>query len=367
LNHLVADLLYCYFVDSPLARFRVKIIQLGSSVAVGFLCGGVGPIRLPVEKCRRSYSGCKDNRRSMTIWKSYHLAESVQDALQALAGSPGPACPIAGGTDLLLDIQQGRHPPIHTLVDVTAVPEMTALEIRQGRLNVGAAVPLNHIVASTLVQEHAQALVEACALIGGPQVRNTATLGGNVAHALPAADGTIALLAMDAQAEVATLEGCRSLPLSALFLGPGESAIDPRRELLVGFSLPMKIPGEGSAFRRVMRPQGVAIAILNMAAWVQRGRDEQGRETIAGLRLSVGPAGSTPLRARKMEEALLGKPMADELRAVALAALLSESRFRTSPHRATSEYRLSMAKVLLEDVLLTAWNRAGATVAENNP
>jgi carbon-monoxide dehydrogenase medium subunit len=303
----------------------------------------------------------------MTIWKSYHLARSVQDAKQALAGSPSPACPIAGGTDLLLDIQQGRHHPIHTLVDVTAVPEMTVLEIRQGRLYVGAAVPLNRIVASPLVQEHAQALVEACALIGGPQVRNTATLGGNVAHALPAADGTIALLAMDAQAEVATLEGCRSQPLSELFLGPGISTLDPQRELLVGFSMPMKIPGVGSAFRRVMRPQGVAIAILNMGAWVQRGRDEHGRGVIADMRLSIGPAGRIPLRARMAEEALRGWPLTEEQRARALEALLLEACFRTSPHRSTAEYRVSMAKVLLEDVLNTAWDRAAAPITEPNP
>jgi carbon-monoxide dehydrogenase medium subunit len=214
-------------------------------------------------------------------------------------------------------------------------------------------VPLNRIVASPLVQEHAQALVEACALIGGPQVRNTATLGGNVAHALPAADGTIALLAMDAQAEVATLDGCRSLPLSELFLGPGKSALDPQRELLVGFWLPMKAAGVGSAFRRVMRPQGVAIAILNMAAWVQ-----QDGEVISDLRLSIGPAGRTPLRARKTEAALRGMPLTEEYSARALESLLAEASFRTSPHRSTAEYRVSMAKVLLEDVLYTAWNRA---------
>ena len=112
--------------------------------------------------------------------------------------------PIAGGTDLLLDLKQGRHAPVHTLIDLTFVPEMTVLELRGDELYIGAAVPVNRVALDPLTGTHAQALVEACDLIAGPQVRNVATLGGNVAHALPAADGTIALTALDAQAEVAS-------------------------------------------------------------------------------------------------------------------------------------------------------------------
>ena len=199
----------------------------------------------------------------MTIWKNYHLAQTIPDAIQALAAAPGPSRVISGGTDLLLDLQQGRHPPVHTLVDVSAIPEMNLIEIRQEHLFVGAAVPLNRLVRSSLLGEHAPALVEACALIGGPQVRNTATLGGNVGHALPAADGTIALLSLGALAEIADANGCRQMPLENLFKGPGRSALIPEKELIAGFYLPVRAPGtssagQGSAFRRVMRPQGDA-------------------------------------------------------------------------------------------------------------
>ncbi len=115
--------------------------------------------------------------------------------------------PIAGGTDLLLDLKQGRHAPVHTLIDLTFVSEMSLLELRGDDLYIGAAVSVNRVALDPLVGTHAQALVEACNLIAGPQVRNTATLGGNVAHALPAADGTIALTALNAQAEVASPAG----------------------------------------------------------------------------------------------------------------------------------------------------------------
>jgi len=289
----------------------------------------------------------------MSIWKSYVLARSVSEALQALTEAAGSVRVVAGGTDFLLDLQQGRHPPVDTLVDITQIPELTCLELRPEGLFIGAALPLNRLVASPLVQQHAQALYEAASLIGGPQVRNVATLGGNVAHALPAADGTIALLALGAIAEVASPEGRRSVPLQQLFAGPGQSTLRPRADILVGFLLPQRSLGQASAFRRVMRPQGVAIAILNTAVWLER-QDGCIRE----IRIAVGPAGPTPFRAQQTEAVLRGKSPAPEVRAAAYQALLEEARFRTSPHRATAEYRRYLAGLLLEEVLELAWERA---------
>ena len=320
-----------------------------------YSCGGVGCSSqgdASVEKCRRSHSRERDVRRSMTTWKNYYLASSLSDALEALTTTPGPNRPISGGTDLLLDIQQGRHPQVHTLVDVSGVQEMNTLEIRQGKLFVGAALPLNHIISSPLVKEHAQALFEACSLIGGPQVRNVATLGGNVGHALPAADGTIALMALEAQAEIFDETGCHTQPIENLFAGPGRSSLSSK-QFLVGFHLPLRPPHQGSAFRRVMRPQGVAIAILNMATWVEMRGD-----TISKVRLSIGPAGPTPHRARAAEEALRGHKFTRQSLTRALEALLAEARFRTSPHRATAEYRRHLAGVLLEETLSVACQRA---------
>lgn len=290
----------------------------------------------------------------MKIWNSYYLASSVKDALHALGDSSGQARFIAGGTDLLLDLQQGRQPPVEKLVDVSGIPELNCIEVRHGYLFVGAAVALNKVVASPLVQQHALGLVEACQLIGGPQVRNTATLGGNVAHALPAGDGTIALVSLGAEAEVAGLPGgVTRHPMLELFSGPGRSALEPKGQLLVGFYIPLRDAGEGSAFRRVMRPQGVAIAILNMGIWLRR---EAG--TLADVRIALGPAGPVPLRAYGAEAALRGLAPARENQRKALEALLAEARFRTSPHRATSAYRVHMAEVLLEDTLQAAWQRA---------
>jgi len=289
----------------------------------------------------------------MKLWQQYLRPKSVTEALQALKATPGSACPIAGGTDLMLDLQQGRRPPVHTLVDLTAIPEMTVLEIRHGELYVGAAVPLSRIATSPIVKEQAQALVEACSLIGGPQVRNVATLGGNVAHALPAADGTIALLALDAQAEVANLQGGRRAPLSGLFLGPGQSDLKAGQELLVGFYVPLCAAHQASAFTRIMRGQGIALPILNLAIWLERRSGY-----IANIRIAVGPGGPIPFRAYATEKALKEKPPTTEAVSSALDVMLQEAKFRTSPQRASAEYRRHLAGTLFRETLQIAWERA---------
>jgi CO/xanthine dehydrogenase FAD-binding subunit len=288
----------------------------------------------------------------MNLWTNYHIAQSVDDALQALANAPGEALVIGGGTDLLLDLQQGRHAPVHTLVDVTQIPELAALEVRNGGLFIGAGLPHRKIIHSPLVQEHALGLVEACGLIGGPQVRNTATLGGNVAHALPAADGTIALMALGAQAVVASQEGLKIVPLEEIFLGPGKSAL--KNEVLVGFQLALRDAGEASAFKRVMRPQGVAIAILNLGIWLRRMEDK-----LAEVRIAVGPSGPVPRRMAAAENLLCGQTLTPAVLQKAYESILNEASFRTSRHRATSEYRQHVVGILLEETLRVAFERAG--------
>lgn len=291
----------------------------------------------------------------MDLWQHYFQPKNVIEALQALSSAPGPACLIAGGTDLMLDLQQGRHAPVHTLVDITSIPELTALEIRQKELFIGAAVPLSRIASSALVLEHAQALVEACDLIGGPQVRNMATLGGNVAHALPAADGTIALMALDAQAELADLGRRQRVPLSDLFVGPGQSALKTKKELLVGFTIPLGGPHQGSAFKRIMRAQGIALPILNLSVWMERQEDQ-----IADVRVSVGPSGPSPRRISAVEDSLRGQTLNPESCSHALDVLLNNVRFRTSPYRASQEYRQQLVEGLLTDTLDIVWRRTSS-------
>lgn len=309
----------------------------------------------------------------MNLWQQYLHPQNLSEAMQAFSSAPKPLAPIAGGTDLLLDLEQGRHSPVHTLIDVTEIKEMLALEVRGDFLFVGAGIPVNRIVADPLAARHARALVEACELIAGPQVRNVATLGGNVAHALPAADGTIALLALDAQAEVASTAltayplgsgaersrsaddvSTRCIPFNKLFLGPGKSALKHGEELLVGFHLPLSTQHQASCFKRIMRPQGVALPILNCAIWLEREKD-----TVKDIRIAVGPGSSIPFRATDAEDALRNTSLNESAIASALDALLSQVQFRTSARRASSDYRQHIVEGLFKDVLETAWSRAG--------
>jgi len=301
-------------------------------------------------------------------WQNYLQPKTLAEAMDALANAPRPIIPIAGGTDLLLDLEQGRHAPVQTLLDVNSIEEMTHLEITGDELFIGASVPVNRVATSPEVAHHAQALTEACDLIAGPQVRNVATLGGNVAHALPAADGTIALLALEAQAEIIALTSypkgsgaersrsavTRKVPFQELFLGPGKSSLKHGEELIVGFYLPLTNYHQASCFQRIMRPQGVALPILNCAVWLEREND-----IINDIRIAVGPGGGTPFRAAQAEDILRGLHLNETTFESALEALLTQAQFRTSARRASADYRRHIVSGLFGDVIETAWLRAG--------
>ena len=185
---------------------------------------------------------------------------------------------IAGGTDLLLDLRQGRHPVVDRLIDISEIPELNEIKKEGDQIIIGASVTHKRIISDPLLREHAECMVEGCGLIGGPQVRNVATIGGNISHALPAGDGTISLLALDTMVEIASPESFSWQPLGDIFAGPGKVNFDRSKEFVTRFRFRAKGEQEGSAFDRVMRPQGVAIAILNMAAWVKLDDDGSTQE-----------------------------------------------------------------------------------------
>ena len=143
----------------------------------------------------------------MTLYKEYLRPETIMQAVNDLSKSSGSVAIIAGGTDLLLDIRQGRHHPVDRLIDVSGILEMQEISQEGTSIYLGAGVTHKEIISNPLMIEHAQCVVEGCGLIGGPQVRNVATIGGNVSHALPAGDGTIALLALDTDVQLVSSEG----------------------------------------------------------------------------------------------------------------------------------------------------------------
>ena len=289
----------------------------------------------------------------MPLWNEYHLPRSVDEAVGLLARYDGRARVVAGGTDLILDLQQGNEHPVEALVDVTRIVGLNEIREEAGFMLIGAGVTHNQIIESQVLQQKATALVEASYVVGGPQVRNVATIGGNVAHALPAADGTTALNALDAEVEAASFSGRRWIPFTSLFLGPGKSAIDSTREVLTALRFKATGEHEASAFSRIMRPQGVALPIMNFAAKV-RVIDK----VIDEVALAVAPVAPTPFRCRQTEAFLVGKSATRESTEAAVEVLLNECKPRTSPHRATAEYRKEVLPVLLRRALGEAIFRA---------
>ncbi len=289
----------------------------------------------------------------MTLWQEYLQPTSLSEAIQDLKSAPDPVLLVAGGTDVLLELKQGHLSPVHTLIDLSNIPELCAVEERGDTFFIGAAVPINRLMSHPGVIKHAQALVDACHMMAGPQVRNTATLGGNVAHALPAADGTITLLALDAQVQIASSAGLRMIPFSELFLGPGKSSLDKKTEIITGFFLPLNKPGQASCFKRIMRPQGVALPILNCAVWIHREDD-----SIHDVRIAVGPGGPKPFRATNAEKFLTGKQKQGENLAEAVRELIAQAQFRTSPLRATADYRKHVVSGVFSETFEEAWKRA---------
>jgi CO/xanthine dehydrogenase FAD-binding subunit len=130
------------------------------------------------------------------LWNDYHTPKSTDDAIALLKRYNGQARVIAGGTDLLIDMRAAGHMPQQALVDITRIPELNQIEEVDDHILIGAGVTHTQIVKSALLASVATCLVESCGVVGGPQVRNVATLGGNVAHALPAGDGTTSLMAL---------------------------------------------------------------------------------------------------------------------------------------------------------------------------
>jgi carbon-monoxide dehydrogenase medium subunit len=295
----------------------------------------------------------------MTYWNHYHTPRTIEEAVQLLACYQGKALMIGGGTDMLLEIQQGHRPAVEALVDLKDVPGLNRVTEEGGYLVIGAAVTHTQIVSDDRMAQHGTCLVESCGVIGGPQVRNVGTLAGNIAHALPAGDGTIGLLALGGELQVASSSGLAWVPMERTFIGPGKSTVNPSRDLIARMRFKPTGAGEASAFRRVMRPQGVALPMIGMAI-----RMKLDGERICAARVVIGPAGPVPFLALKTTAFLVGKPATDDVFHEAADIALSEAQLRTSPHRATEAYRAEMIRVQLPKTLAKAAERARTGVAE---
>lgn len=287
------------------------------------------------------------------MWDKYLFASSVEDALHKLVELGDRGRLIAGGTDLVLQAQRGQC-PARAMVDVTRIPGLDQIRLEAGYIVIGATATHAQIAASPLVRSSGGPLAQACATIGGPQIRNVATLAGNVVNALPAADGAVALLSLTAQVQVATRAGRRWMPVLEIYRGVGECTLDPCAEMVTAIRFRPLDAATGSAFQRLARRRAMALPIVNAAVVVRVDRDR-----IDVARIAVGPVAPTPFRAAAAERELVGQ--APTLTRVAMAARLAarDAQPRSSLLRGTATYRTAMVEVLVRRALLAALHLDG--------
>ncbi|RZV33863.1 MAG: hypothetical protein EX272_14080 [Chromatiales bacterium] len=289
-----------------------------------------------------------------TAWNRYYAPDTVTAALDILQRYDGRARVIGGGTDLLVETRRGLRRPIEAIVDATRISGLDSITEEGDYIIIGCGVTHTTIVSDPRIVRYGQCLSESCGVIGGPQVRNTGTLAGNVAHALPAGDGTIGLMALGGDVEVTGRDGARWMPAKDTFKGPGRSVIDRHHEILTRLRFKRQSDNEGSAFHRVMRPQGLCLPIISMAT-----RLRMNGNTIVAAGISMGPVGPVPWFAEPAAEALVGQPASTETFNEATRIALEHVSLRTSKYRATEEYRESMIRTWLPNILANAVQRAG--------
>jgi len=273
----------------------------------------------------------------------YVQAASVSDAV-LLLNEPGlQSRPLAGGTDILLQL---KHEPqfCDRLVDISQLTELHRIEQRDGWVHIGAAATFAEVLENPIISATAPVLAQACATVGATQIRNMGTLGGNVANAAACADSLPALICLDATAKILTPAGEEEIPLSEFVTGPNCTSL-PSGGLLVSLSYPIPEEGSRSAFLKLGRRNAMAISRLTVAAL---GRVDAQR-VITEARLVTGSATPRIERLAAVEQTLVGKKPTAELYRQAAAVTVDEM-IRLAGYRWSSEFKVPALTAMTERV-----------------
>lgn len=283
----------------------------------------------------------------------YFAPVTLPEALEMLAQRP-EAVPLAGGTNILVQVKEG-HRSETALLSLTRLPELAQIthgDDPSGGLVIGAAVTMRRIAGDPWIQRGYPALAAAAGLIGSVQTRNMATIGGNLCNASPSADTAPPLLAFDAQAVLASIDGERVLPLAEFFVGPGVTALRAG-ELLKELVIPGSAARFGSAYVRHIPRAAMDISVVGVAAGVALEADQ----TISQARIALGAVAPTPMRAITAERLITSHQMDDRLLAEVGSAAASEAQ-PVDDVRASIAYRRHLVNVLTQEALSRAFENA---------
>lgn len=275
------------------------------------------------------------------MWKNYYSVTTRAEALELLNQYQSRARIIAGGTDILIELERGGRAGVDTLIDITRVPGLDKITQNGGSIQLGALVTHNQVVANQPIVEQALPLAQACWQVGAPQIRNRATVAGNLITASPANDTITPLYALDAQVNLASVEGERTVPLCEFYTGLRKTVMKPN-ELLTHIEFAPLQANQRGIFIKLGLRQAQAIAVINVAVILNLADDES---TVTSARISLGSVAPTIIRAPSAEDYLVGKSLTDAvIRETAL--LVSAEPTPIDDIRSTASYRTEMLKTL---------------------
>ena len=280
--------------------------------------------------------------------------KNIKEALSLLEEYKGEARLVSGATDLMLWIREEKVTP-SVLVDVSDVSEMRFVSVENGKMTLGAAMTHAEIAANEAVKRIFPALSDGCRSVGSPQIRNIATLAGNIVSAQPAADSVVPMTALGAVCEIVSSDGAHMRPLCELSKTVGESYVDPTKEILTKIEISVPAGKYGTAFKRIAPREAMALPVVNVAVMLEAAEDG----TISAARVVAFPVAVVPFRAQMAEAHLIGKKPSAELFAEAAKIAEDEASPRDSLVRGSGAYR----KVLVKDLVEQALTEAAAAFA----
>lgn len=282
------------------------------------------------------------------------LPESLDDCVKALARHGSEAKLLAGGTDLLPQMKNALLKPA-VVIDLSGVPRLRSIESGNGQgLRVGAAVTARTLELDRSVRSRFLSLAESGALVGSVQVRNLATLGGNLCNAAPSADMAPPLLALDAEAVVTGPKGERRLPIATFFTGVRRTVLAPD-EILVELAMPTPGAHSGGNYLRHTPRRELDIAVVGVASQLTLANG-----VCTKARIALAAVAPVPLRATAAEQALEGQAVTPE-RIARAADLAVEAARPISDQRGSADFRRHLVRVLTRRTLTTALARASAS------
>lgn len=281
----------------------------------------------------------------------YEAPASIPEAIALLADEGRRARPLAGGTDLLVQLRRHLF-EVDLLVDVKKIPELNAISFDPATgLDVGAAVSCACICEHAEAAAHYSCLVDAASIIGGTAIQERATLGGNLCNAAPSGDTVPAMIVLDAVCTVAGPAGRRTVPVREFCVAPGRTVLD-RGELLVSVRFPPPTPRSGAHYTRFIPRHEMDIAVAGAGAWV---RLEAGR--IADARIALAAVAPTPLAVDDAATVLIDREPGEDAYAEA-AQRAQQAACPISDVRGTAAQRRHLVGVLVKRALRQAVVRA---------